>query len=661
MKYRNLIVLFTLFSFATSAVAQEPVCKTGSYRTTNVEILARKLTENADDDSIKVCRIYGWITSNIRYDIKKAGNFNYKRNGVSQILKKRTAICLGYADLFNQLCKQAGIESVLVPGYVKAGGWYQGDSFYHAYHVWNAAKVNGIWYMFDATWDAGYIEGVRRTWKGKLVRWITFGRLNYYYFKPRFKQFPESKYYMKSGRAFSQDHLPLHPIWQLMDTVITEKQFAHDSSAFFNITKPDLVEADNDALQTARDEYARLSEMDQWIETGRFSHRFLNRNHLNFADALNLSAMKLVNSIDPETLDSATVNPICRKALSYCDSSKKEYTLTLSRMIEEKKMYMNSVKRIKDLCNSQNKQIIKISKNALKICKKSHQQINNSVGFINNYIATSNQARKEMKSNNFNKTPWAEKETETKSKKVKLMDTAFNKLRDTMAVLRIKMEKMENLIYKIWDDNEFNSTGFYENNFWALDAIERKSKARFFHGTNDLNYEYSQVRDSLLNNKAAEDKLLLIGGKPLADSLAGLFKVLYQQCRQMHKMYKKQMDLLVKMKTSSVESEEITDKFNELAESYNEYLKAENEWVEQWRKPVKKIQKDYIESGNMIQNQLALAKWEMKLEKRLQKGRKKWTSDFFAGSKEAVKSNMKLAKETARESNKIMRQASKGR
>jgi len=115
------------------------------------------------------------------------------------------------------------------------------------------------------------------------------------------------------------------------------------------------------------------------------------------------------------------------------------------------------------------------------------------------------------------------------------------------------------------------------------------------------------------------------------------------------------------MKTSSVEGEEITDKFNELAESYNEYLKAENEWVEQWRKPVKKIQKDYIESGNMILNQLALAKWEMKLEKRLQKGRKKWTSDFFAGSKEAVKSNMKLAKETARESNKIMRQASKGR
>jgi hypothetical protein len=660
MKIKNLMLLFTLFCISNSVFAQEASCNTGeAIRTTNIEVLAKKLTSNIDDDSIKVCRIYGWITSNIEYDIKKAGNFNYKRNDMTKILKKRTAICLGYADLFNKLCKLSGIESVLVPGYVKSGGWVQGDSFYHAYHVWNAAKVNGIWYMFDATWDAGYIVGVRRTWKGRLLRIISFGYINVYYFKPKFKQSPETKYYMKSGKAFSLDHLALHPIWQLMDTIITEKQFSQDSTAFFNKTKPDIPEYKNEKLQTARDNYANLPEIDQWIESGRSSHAFLNRNHLNYADALNLSAMKLVDSIDLETMDSAAVNPVCRKALKYCDSAKKEYASTLVKMADEKKMYVNSVKRIKDLCNIQNKQIIKTSKNTLKVCQKSHRQIINSIGFINNFISTTSQARQEMKGINYDKIPWADKETDLKSKKVTLMDNEFNKLNDTMAGLRKEMDKLENLIFKVWDDNEFNTSGFYDNNQWSLNTIERKAKSRFFHGSNDLNFEYSQLRDSLLNNKAYEDKLLLVGGRPLADSLAGLFKVLSLKSKQMHKMYKKQLDLLSKIKMSSVQDDEITDKFNEFTKSYSEYMAAEDDWVNEWRKPIVKIQEDYIKSAEMIENQISLAKWEMQLEKRFQSGRKEWTKDFFSGSKEVVSNNLKLAKTTARESTKIMKKVSK--
>ncbi len=72
-----------------------------------------------------------------------------------------------------------------------------------------------------------------------------------------------------------------------------------------------------------------------------------------------------------------------------------------------------------------------------------------------------------------------------------------------------------------------------------------------------------------------------------------------------------------------------------------------------------KIQEDYIKSSEMIENQMNFAKWEMKLEKRLQSGRKEWTKDFFAGSKEVVSNNLKLAKNTARESAKIMKKASK--
>ena len=50
-------------------------------------------------------------------------------------------VCAGYADSYQWLLSQVGIPALYVVG--SAGGL----------HAWNMAKLDGVWYEFDATWD----------------------------------------------------------------------------------------------------------------------------------------------------------------------------------------------------------------------------------------------------------------------------------------------------------------------------------------------------------------------------------------------------------------------------------------------------------------------------------------------------------------------------
>lgn len=58
-----------------------------------------------------------------------------------------TVVCEGYAKTFKILCDRNGIECVLVPGLATSGnGVWEG-------HMWNYVRVDGSWYLIDATWD----------------------------------------------------------------------------------------------------------------------------------------------------------------------------------------------------------------------------------------------------------------------------------------------------------------------------------------------------------------------------------------------------------------------------------------------------------------------------------------------------------------------------
>lgn len=94
----------------------------------------------------KVLYLYKYLTDHVRYDY----NDYYESSWCLcyDALVKGKTVCAGYAEAFYCLCNLAGIECITQAGVVPAGG-------VDGRHIWNVARVDGSWYLFDATWDAG--------------------------------------------------------------------------------------------------------------------------------------------------------------------------------------------------------------------------------------------------------------------------------------------------------------------------------------------------------------------------------------------------------------------------------------------------------------------------------------------------------------------------
>lgn len=64
-----------------------------------------------------------------------------------------TAVCQGYAEAFELLCAEVGIQAYMMYG--TAGTAATG----YESHAWNVVRVNGEWYQIDCTWDDPLING----------------------------------------------------------------------------------------------------------------------------------------------------------------------------------------------------------------------------------------------------------------------------------------------------------------------------------------------------------------------------------------------------------------------------------------------------------------------------------------------------------------------
>ena len=109
----------------------------------------------------KVSKIYSWITKNVTYSL--SGTYT---SPIKTLYTKNT-YCQGYARLFTEMCKEAGIEAHSVTGTTNGSS-----------HAFNIAKINGEWFYFDPTRDrieagsSGYLRfalSKERAEKYKLV------------------------------------------------------------------------------------------------------------------------------------------------------------------------------------------------------------------------------------------------------------------------------------------------------------------------------------------------------------------------------------------------------------------------------------------------------------------------------------------------------------
>ena len=108
------------------------------------EALVAEIPEGSSEYD-KALYLYRWLTENVSfYDGDYySGDWNLLYDA---LIRKKT-VCAGFVEAMDVLYNLAGIECFMVGGSV-----YVNDCW--STHVWNAAKVDGEYYLFDALMDA---------------------------------------------------------------------------------------------------------------------------------------------------------------------------------------------------------------------------------------------------------------------------------------------------------------------------------------------------------------------------------------------------------------------------------------------------------------------------------------------------------------------------
>ena len=216
-----LLLIITKFSFAQNAYSYSDIdWKVQSIDAPAPDSLSKLLTTPYTTDLQKVRAIFSWIAQHVSYNTfvissnRKIAKSKYVvepddtsaewKSAVEmtaiKVLKKRTAVCDGYAKLFKTLCDYANIRSEIITGYAR--GYIEGEDKFRSNHTWNAVMIDSVWQLLDVTWASGYINYTNQFAPG----------LN-------------DAYFLTPPQQFIHDHYPEDITWTLLDDPPTMNEF----------------------------------------------------------------------------------------------------------------------------------------------------------------------------------------------------------------------------------------------------------------------------------------------------------------------------------------------------------------------------------------------------------------------------------------------------
>lgn len=161
------------------------------------------LTDGVADDSTRARVIHDWVADNLTYDVAAYFGDEVGSADVGSVLRGRRTACAGFANLYETMCRLAGLECVTIVGYARGYGFHAfGDEDPGAKnHAWNAVLINGRWRLLDATWSAGHIAG------------------------QQFIKEYNDDYFFTEPAEFIYTHFPAEPEWQLLPAPVPESTF----------------------------------------------------------------------------------------------------------------------------------------------------------------------------------------------------------------------------------------------------------------------------------------------------------------------------------------------------------------------------------------------------------------------------------------------------
>jgi hypothetical protein len=204
------------------------VLQTPDSVTKDIETLANYLTTSTATPSTekKFRAIYAWVSQNIHYDedFDLTSPFTtadvVATQDADRVLEAHKGVCMGFAQLFVALAQAANLKAEMVEGIVR-----QSDgNIPKIGHAWVAVRLRkkaekgekpeSHWYLCDPTWAIPTSEAER-------------GKVN-------------DTYFLVEPTEFIKDHLPLDPMWQLLEHPAPVEVFAKESEAALQkyITSP---------------------------------------------------------------------------------------------------------------------------------------------------------------------------------------------------------------------------------------------------------------------------------------------------------------------------------------------------------------------------------------------------------------------------------------
>lgn len=309
-------VFLTFISLAVSgqlsnAEVDKKMLQIPSSQTNSITSIAKYIQENFKSDSNKIRAIYFFTANHIDYDVDNMFAINFNETTEDKIekgLKKRKGVCMHYSEVFNALARELKFESYVVEGMTKQNGTADGLA-----HAWNAVKVDGKWYLFDATWGSGSVN------QGQFVKRL------------------DNQYYKVIPEKLAKSHYPFDYLWQFSSYPLKANDFLHSRSGS-NKTKVEYEKLLKDLPRLS--ELEKLNAAIERIEANGLSHGIIFDRYTH---------LKQVATIIPYNEAVADYNEAVKRFNEYINYRNKQFTPTKSDA-ELKKM-IRSPKQLAELAS----------------------------------------------------------------------------------------------------------------------------------------------------------------------------------------------------------------------------------------------------------------------------------------------------------------------
>ncbi len=170
---------------------------------TSIQSVAAYIAEREDDPFYRVKALFDYVADRLTYDVAvlealEQGRHDYPPQDAEAVFEAGTAVCAGYARLLVELGRETGDEIVYVTGVSRE----QDGSISGLGHAWNAARIEGQWYLMDPTWGSGSVDSDEG-------------------FKARYNP----TYLFTPPRIFINTHYPDDEGWQLLEEPLSRGEF----------------------------------------------------------------------------------------------------------------------------------------------------------------------------------------------------------------------------------------------------------------------------------------------------------------------------------------------------------------------------------------------------------------------------------------------------